>query len=734
MNGAKTQYIKHFYEFGPFRLDATDHQLSREGVPLPLTPKALDTLLILVQNSGRTLEKDELMKAVWPDTIVEENNLTQNVSSLRRVMGQDFPFIQTMPRRGYRFVAEVKERWEEVPALIVREHTRSSVVIEEEQETEPEDRAARSPAAVSLWKPLGQRLAGLGKRRAVVAVAGATLLLAVVSVWSPSARQHLFGRLPERGDGRGGIPPLNQRKSLAVLPFRVASDSGSLDYVAEGLREAISAKLFQLRGLRVVSAATVHDVGRRTSPETLVKDLGVNLAVVGSVQEAGEKLRVVIGLDDVAADRQVWSREFAGSRKDLLRLEDQIFAGLAMTAWLSPNGQEITSSGGNPTGSVEAYDLYLRGRQALRNFQGAQDLETALRFFQEALDVDPGFAQAYAGLADASLEMYGQSKQNFWAEKATHAAQQALRLDPTTAEAHFALGSVYYATGDADQAVVELQRGLQLVSNSDEGYRRLGSAYLALGRKDEAIQAYEKAIQWSPYYADNYQMLGDAYVSLGETDKALATFQKLTDLAPGDAVGYEDLGLVYLRQGRWSQSIPLFQKALAIRPHDQTFSNLGTAYFYLKRYSEAVRMFERAVELNPNEDLWMGNLADAYRWSGQRDKALHMYDQAIKLAYQELQVNPRDASALGSLALYHAKKGDAGRALEFIRQGRAIDPIDVELIYIEAVVQNLAGHRQEAFKALAEALKQGYAPQEAKDDPELANLQSLPEFARLVQE
>jgi tetratricopeptide (TPR) repeat protein/DNA-binding winged helix-turn-helix (wHTH) protein/TolB-like protein len=734
MNGAKAQYTKHFYEFGPFRLDASDHQLLREGVPLPLTPKALDTLLILVQNSGRTLEKDELMNAVWPDTIVEENNLTQNVSSLRRVLGRDFPFIQTMPRRGYRFVAEVRERWEEVPALILREHTRSSVIIEEEQETELADQAVRSPAVAATRVPLAQRIMDLCKRPAALTVVVMALLLAVIGVSLPSVRQYMFGRLPERTGGRGGVPPLTQGKYLAVLPFRVVGDQDSLNYVAEGLREAISAKLFQLRDVRVVSAATVHEVGRTRSPEALVKDLSVNLVVVGSVQEAGEKLRVVVGLDDVAADRQVWTREFAGSRKDLLGLEDEIFASLVTTLWLRPNGQNVAPSSGNPTGNVEAYDLYLRGRQALRNFEDVKDLEMALRLFQKALDVDPGFAQAYAGLADASLEMYGQSRQNFWADKAIHAAQQALRLDPTTADAHFALGSVYYTTGDADQAVVELQRGLQLAPNSDEGYRRLGSAYLAQGRKDEALQAYEKAIQWSPYYADNYQMLGDAYVSFGESDRARATFQQLTDLAPGDAVGYEDIGSVYLRQGRWSQCIPLFQKALAIRPHDLAYSNLGTAYFYLKRYGDAVRMFEKAVELNPNEELWLGNLADAYRWSGNMDKALRVYDQAIKLAYKELQVNPRDASALGSLALYHAKKGDASRALQFIRQGRSIDPIDTELIYIEAVVQNLAGHQQEAFKALGEALKRGYAPQEAKDDPELTNLQGLPEFARLVQE
>src|SRR6516162_1353618 len=129
MNEDRARYTKHFYEFGPFRLDATDHQLLRQGVPLSLKPKALETLLVLARNSGRTLEKDELMKAVWHDTIVEENNLTQNISALRKVLGQDSRFIETIPRRGYRFIAEVSERWEETPTLIVRQHRRCGVVI-----------------------------------------------------------------------------------------------------------------------------------------------------------------------------------------------------------------------------------------------------------------------------------------------------------------------------------------------------------------------------------------------------------------------------------------------------------------------------------------------------------------------------------------------------------------------------------------------------------------------------
>jgi tetratricopeptide (TPR) repeat protein len=179
---------------------------------------------------------------------------------------------------------------------------------------------------------------------------------------------------------------------------------------------------------------------------------------------------------------------------------------------------------------------------------------------------------------------------------------------------------------------------------------------------------------------------------------------------------------------------PLLSEALQIQPYYLTYSNLGTAYFYMRRYADSVPMFEKAVEMNPNEQLTMGNLADAYRWSGQRDKANATYDKAIALAYKELEVNPRNAVTVGWLALYYAKKGNTTQALDFIRRARSINPSDVNLIYKEAVVHALADHPGTAFKALREALQKGYSLQEAKNDPELRGLQSRPEFAKLLGE
>ncbi len=165
-----------------------------------------------------------------------------------------------------------------------------------------------------------------------------------------------------------------------------------------------------------------------------------------------------------------------------------------------------------------------------------------------------------------------------------------------------------------------------------------------------------------------------------------------------------------------------------------TYSNLGTAFFYLKRYSESVPMFEKAVAMNSNDSMVMGNLADSYRWSGRKQEAIDTYDKAIALGYKELQVNPRASSTMGSLALYYAKKGDSVHAMQFAQHALSIEPHDISLVYIQAVVYCLADKKAESLGFLREALQKGYALEEVKSDPELGNLQSSPEFAKLVTE
>ena len=546
----------------------------------------------------------------------------------------------------------------------------------------------------------------------------------------PPVRDFVFRH--KTAEPTSGIPSLKQGKFVAVLPMRVLGDPSSLNYVADGLVEALSAKLFQLHDMHTTSAAEVQKAKPGNSLSDVARQLGVNLVVSGTIQGSGDKLRIIASLDDVAGGHRVWTQEFSGMQQDLLTLEDQIYGGVVEALALRPTSEESARATPHPTENFEAYDLYLKGRSAMRGQQDVKNIQSAIDYYEQALKKDRGFALAYAGLADASLTMYHEKKDAFWSQKALGAAQQAERLNSNLPEVHFSLGNIYTASGKGSEGVSELKRALQLAPNSDDGYRGLGKAYLALGQRDLALQAYQKAIELNPYYWVNYNYAGQAYSNLGEYDKALAAFQRIIELEPDNTFGYLNTGAIYFQQGRYDQCIPLYQKALQIQPHYVTYSNLGTAFFYLKRYAEAVPMFEKAVEMNQNDPMLVGNLADAYRWYNQSEKANATYDRAIALAFKQLQVNPRDTSVMDELSLYYAKKGDAVQSLDFIRRARAINPIDVNMIYDEAVVYALTGRPEQALETLREALKKGYSVKEAQSDPELSSLRTRPEFGKLV--
>lgn len=563
--------------------------------------------------------------------------------------------------------------------------------------------------------------------------AGVIVLAVLIALAVPTVRR-LLHRGAASNQTSVGIPPLSQGKYLALLPFRVIGDKNALGYVSDGLVEATAAKLFQMKDIHLASPSAVQSVNVDQPLDKIARRLGVNLVAQGTVQGTADKMRITISLDNVAEGRRLWTSEFSGVPQDLLTLEDKIYAQLVTALELKPSNSEVAALNSHPTENVEAYDLYLKGREDMRQQQDTKKVQAAIDLYQKALAKDSGFALAYAGLADASRSMYHHTKDSFWADKALRAAQQAEQLNASLPEVHFSLGSVYTETGKTAEAISELKRAVELAPKSDEGYRRLGEAYAAVGRKPEAIEADKKAIELNPYYWENYDALGEAYYTFGENEQAVAAFKKVTELEPDNAAGYDNLGVVLMRLERWNDCIPNFQKALQIQPYYATYSNLGTAYFFLKRYDEAVQMFEKAAAMNPNEHVVMGNLADGYRWAGKRQQALATYDKAIALAYKQLAINPRDAEAMGYLGQYLAKKGDAQQGVELVQRARAMDPTDVSLIYFQAVVECIAGQKSEAMKALRQALQQGYPAPEAQSDPELKDLQKLPEFASLMRQ
>ena len=563
-------------------------------------------------------------------------------------------------------------------------------------------------------------------------VVGGVLALLLLAFAIPPVRHLILG-----GGGKGGsssvsgVPPLSSGRFVAVLPLQILGDASQLDYVAQGIEEALSAKLFQLKDVRLAPSEAADKADQKQPLQKIARALGANLLVQGTLQAAGDKIRIVMKLEDIANSKRLWSREFNGVVGDLFTLEDQIYNQLVSGLDVNPTNEERASAGARPTDNVAAYDLYLRGRNSMRGHD-LKSIQSALDYFDQALKADPKFALAYTGVADASLRMNSIKKDSLWTQKALAAAQQAEQLNDKLPEVHATLGSVYRATGKYSEAVAELNRAISLAPNSDDAYRKLGATYLKSGNGPAAIEALQKAVQLNPYYWGNQNSLGNAYFQLEDYPKALTAYQRITELEPDIDAGYENVGNVYLQQGRYQESIPYFQKALQIEPYFTTYSNLGTAYFNLKQFPQAVEMFEKAAALNPNETTTTVNLADAYRSAGQKDKARDSYQRAISLGYKELQTNPQDANAMIEIALSYANLGDGQQAETFIKRARAIDKNNVEYIYIQAEIYALLGKNAEALKALQDSLEKHYPAESAEQDVELDNLRANPEFAALI--
>jgi serine/threonine protein kinase/tetratricopeptide (TPR) repeat protein/TolB-like protein len=572
------------------------------------------------------------------------------------------------------------------------------------------------------------RIAETGYSKWMFAAMGIVLLVGIGLAVRP-VRNRVLGAAISSARHAGA--PGADDKFLAVLPMRVLGNDATLQYEAEGVVDALSAKLFQMKNVHLAAPAAVEKINAADPVTKIARQLGAKLIVQGTMQSAGDKIDAVLSLSD-STGKQLWTKDFPGVRQDLLTIEDQIYNELVTALELKPSDEELARNALRPTENVAAYELYLKGRDILRGKRDVKRVESAVDLYQQAIKKDPGFALAYAGLADASIIIYNLSQDASWSQKALSAAQHAQTLNDEIPEVHFALGNVYRVTGKTTEAIVELKRALQLAPNSDEGYRRLANAYMAAGQKDDALRAYQQAIDVNPYYGLNYTRLGIAYNELGDYQKALGALNRAVELMPDSAAAYGNIGVIYFQMGKWNDAITAYGKALKIEPSEDLYTSLGTAYFYLGHRTDAVTMFQKAVALNPNNHEYAGNLADGYRWSGEKDKAKATYQQAIQLALKALQVKPGDAATLGYLGLYYAKNGDAKRGLDFIQRARAIDQIGNDLLYQQAVVDTIAGQQDDALESLKQAFQKGYSAVLVKNDPEFQPLQMNPGFNKLL--
>ncbi len=556
-----TRTAKLFYEFGPFRIDAAERLLWRDGEVVPLTPKVFDTLLVLVENSGRILSKEEVMKTVWADTAVEEANLTKNVSTLRKALGQlpeTAQYIETIPWRGYRFAASVREVSEESATLIVEEHSRSHLTIEREVETQapvvsvPFASATEEPARVSA----GQIKAS-AKWRVHPLALGLCLTLVIgitVSLWWLKTYQR--------------EQPGPAIKTIAVLPFKSLSPEARDDYLGLGMADTLIIRLSNIKQLIVRPTGAVRKYfGDEQDPLIAGREQQVDAVLDGSIQKTEGRIRVTARLIKVEDGVSLWAGSFDEKDNDLFRLQDSIVERLAGALTLKLTGDEQKRLTKRYTENTEAYLFYLKGRYHLER-RTISDVNKSIEYFQQALASDPQYALAYAGLAESypSLSVLGAVPAKVVIPDAKAAVTRALSLDQQLAEAYISLGlikTIYdWDFAGAEQA---LQRALELNPNSALAHRIYGHLLRTTGRLDEALVEFNQALTLEPLSLVANRDVGTTLYCLRQYDRAIEQFQKTLELDPNFATVYGFLERVYETKGLYEQAVAADLKALSFR-------------------------------------------------------------------------------------------------------------------------------------------------------------------------
>jgi eukaryotic-like serine/threonine-protein kinase len=565
------------------------------------------------------------------------------------------------------------------------------------------------------------------RRNAILAAAVILLLLLITAI--PSVRQAIRNSV-----GGKKVPAM---ALLAVLPFEPVNTTPEIIPLGRGLTEALNAKLIRVterHAMQVVPASEIRAQNVRTV-EQARREFGVNLVLRGSLQKAGEMLRITYALIDVPTRRQLRADTITADAADPFALEDQVVASVLDSLEVELQPQEKILLTARSTREPAAYDFYLRARGYLQDYHKPENTQNAIDVFRRALEKDHKYALAYAGLGEAFWHRYLQTRDTKWIGEALTACEQSVALNDSLASGHSCLGTVYNGRGKYEQAVEEFQRAVILDPSSDDAHRGLGFAYEKLEKTAEAEKTYRRAIDLRPQYWAGYNWAGSYYARMGRYSEAAEMFIQVTRLAPDSAIGYSNLGGTYAFEGRYADAIPVFERSVALRPTGSAYSNLGTACFFQRRFAEAARNFEAAARLEEREWIIWGNLADAYYWTpGKRSQAYTTYGKALFLGEEVLRVNARDATLLGYMAYYHSMRNEKAEAQNCARRALAVAPQDPELLYNLALTYHQLGDIHRTFGWLRQALAAGFSRATVRDAPLLDSLRANPEFQKLLHE
>jgi TolB-like protein/Flp pilus assembly protein TadD len=550
------------YEFGAFRLDVTEGVLFHRADRLSLTQKELDTLLVLVQNPGRLVRRDELMANVWSDACVEPANLTQNIFVLRKILAQYEPnvhFIETASKRGYRFVAPVHE---------------------------------------------------LQADRAGLAVAK---------------------NLNRNSKGAAGIRA-DEFKSLAVLPFANGTADPNAEYLSDGLTESIINSVSQLQNLRVVARNTVFRYkSKEVDPQKVGSELGVCSVLTGRILQLGDRLIIRAELIDVLNGWQIWGEQYQRKLSDILVVQEEISEEISLALKRTLTGDDKKRLTKRYTENVEAYHFYLKGRYHWNKFD-QRSLSKAVDYFVQAIEIDPTYALAYAGLADSYYRLsnvYAPTREAM--PKAKAAAIKALEIDETLSEAHAALGLVkLFYEWDWSGAEEEFVRAIEINPNYALAHQRFGLYFNLLGRSHEAMRELELALTMDPLSPQIYWSFALTFFLARDHEQAFKEVQKTLELDGSYQPALYLLGRVHGELGQLSKAITVFENLLGLNDGPMFRAALGHAYARAGMAQEAREVINDLEDQSKQRYVSAYNKAAIQLALGDKNQAFSSLEQAYQ--------------------------------------------------------------------------------------------------------
>ena len=600
---------KHFYEFGPFRLDPAERQLLRNNQTVPLAPKAFDTLLLLVENSGHLLTKDELMKCLWPETFVEEANLAQNISAIRRALDDKNGgrhYIETVPKGGYRFVGQIT----------VSQPTPPSAMPARESDATP---------ALDAHRATPKSL----RRRIVLGVAVAMAL--TVLAWG-------IGRRVRAGDSRSPI------RSIAILPLQNLSNDPQQEYFVDGMTDELITDLAKIGNLRVISRTSVMSYkGTRKSLGTIAGELNVDAVVEGTVLRSGNRVRVTAQLLGASPERHLWADSYQGDLADVLSLQDRVARSIAreIRVSLTPEEQAHLTSMQPP--DPEAYDAYVRGRHYASQIN-PDGFEKAVVNFGCAIELQPRYAQAYADLAEAYCWAVGMqmTPAHEGLLKARQAAIKALEMDDTLGQAHSSLAWVKYAyEWNFPEAEREFRRSLELNPGASWPLLWYGMYLAQANRIEESIANMKKAQQVDPLSPVVNSLALTPMLTGRDYNVAIEGWLKVLEMDRTNGLARWLLTTAYERNGDFSKAIDLQEETAVLygetkesaaqrfQPLRRAYQSLGSKGYWRMNLEQQRAQWKQ----RPGEPY---HLAVLYARVGDKQDAFVWLEKAYQARSQEL--------------------------------------------------------------------------------------------------